>query len=122
METSSIESIIGTLWFMSLFAGAGLVSAIETKRGQLIQALFFIVLTTAIAIVINLKYADLFFNQSYAIMAVLSTLSQFTVIPIVNHFRPRQAVDMTVQNAITLICYSNSILVMLVITGQALIH
>lgn len=39
-----------------------------------------------------------------------------------NHIRPSQAVDITIQNTITLICYSNSILDMLISTEQALIY
>lgn len=115
-----MDLILKTIYFMSLPAGVGILKDAETKTGQLIQALFLLTITIGGSFLIKQQYAHLFLNWQYAVMAILATFSQFLAVPAVNHFKLKNPFELTPLRAISLTCYANIILALLVIVGHDL--
>ena len=53
-------------------------------------------------------------------MAILATFSQFLAVPAVNHFKLKNPFELTPLRAISLTCYANINLALLVIGGHDL--
>lgn len=121
-----MELIIYFVYFVTWFAGAGLIKN-TSKTVQIISSILIFILNAMFLFVLwrdhPEKFADIFLTPQYGIMAVGVSLCQIGATTVIRHFTPQEDLELTPLRVIMLILFANIVLgvFMAVLNGLMLI-
>ena len=121
-----MELIIYFVYFVTWFAGAGLIKN-TSKTIQIISSILLFILNAMFLFVLwrdhPEKFANSFLTPQYAIMAVGVSLCQIGAVAVISHFTPEEDLELTPLRVIMLILFANIVLAifMAVLNGLILV-
>lgn len=121
-----MELIIYFVYFITWFAGAGLIKN-TTKTIQIVSTVLLLLFNIGAFIVFHQqspeKFADVFLTPQYAVMTVGVSFCQIGAVAIIRHFTPQEDLELTPMRVIMLILFANIVLgvFMAVLNGLMLV-
>ena len=108
-----MELIIYFVYFVTWFAGAGLIKN-TSKAIQIISTVLLFILNATFLFVLwrdhPEKFADVFLTPQYAVMASGVSLCQIGFIAVIRHFMPQEDLELTPLRVMMLILFANIVL------------
>lgn len=108
-----MELIIYFVYFVTWFAGAGLIRN-TSKTVQIISSILLFILNAMFLFVLwqdhPKQFADIFLTPQYGIMAVGVSLCQIGAAAVIRHFTPQEDLELTPLRVVMLILFANIIL------------
>lgn len=121
-----MELIITFVYFVTWFAGAGLIRN-TSKTVQIISTVLLLLFNIGTFIVFHQqspeKFTDVFLTPQYAVMAAGVSFCQIGAVAIIRHFTPEEDLELTPLRVIILTLFANIVLAvfMAVLNGLMLV-
>lgn len=121
-----MELIIYFIYFVTWFAGAGLIKN-TSKTIQIISSILLFILNAMFLFVLwqdhPKQFADVFLTPQYAVMAAGVSVCQIGAVAVIRHFTPEEDLELTPLRVIMLILFANIVLgvFMAILNGLMLI-
>ena len=121
-----MELIIYFVYFVTWFAGAGLIKN-TSKTIQIISTVLLLLFNIGAFIVFRQQspkqFADVFLTPQYAVMAAGVSVCQIGAVAVIRHFTPEEDLELTPLRVIMLVLFANIVLAvfMAILNGLMLI-
>lgn len=121
-----MELIIYFVYFITWFAGAGLIKN-TSKTVQIISTVLLFILNATFLFVLwrdhPKQFADVFLTPQYAIMAAGVSFCQIGAVAVIRHFTPQEDLELTPLRMMMLVLFVNIVLAvfMAVLNGLMLV-
>lgn len=108
-----MEFIIYFVYFITWFAGAGLIKN-TSKTVQIISSILLFILNATFLFVLwrdhPEKFANVFLTPQYAVMAGGVSFCQIGAVAVIRHFTPEEDLELTPLRVMMLILFANIVL------------